>query len=60
MGWPETQPNCEYAATGLLVLVKMEVSLYTPLSQPSDQNAVDINTVYTISLYSCSEYKFYI
>ena len=30
----------------------MELSTSTPLSQPSDQNAVDTNKVYDMSLYS--------
>jgi len=40
------------------VSVKMELSISTPFSPFSDQNAVDINKVYTFSLNSCPEYYF--
>jgi len=40
----------------LVVLAKMEVSSFTPSSQPSDQNLVDINKVCDVSLYGCLEY----
>ena len=40
----------------LVVLVKVELSTSTLLSQPSDQIAVDINEVYNISFYKCSDY----
>jgi len=34
----------------------MELSTSTPLSQPNDQNAADINKLYDISFYNCSGY----
>jgi len=36
----------------LVLSAMMELSTSTPLSQPSDKNAVDTNKVYDMSLYS--------
>jgi len=42
----ETQPTCVNAAS-VFFIVQMELAISTPLSQPSDQNPIDTNEVYS-------------